>query len=75
MVNSAQINISAGHPGSLKLNSWHQSGHTSSTGLRWKNLIEVGELPMQLLGALELSSRARVSPNLVPVTFKLGAVV
>jgi CRP-like cAMP-binding protein len=29
----------------------------------------------QLLGALEPASRARIDPHLVPVTFKLGAVV
>jgi CRP-like cAMP-binding protein len=29
----------------------------------------------QLLGALEPASRARIAPHLVPVTFKLGAVV
>src|ERR1700721_2256479 len=29
----------------------------------------------QLLGPLEPSSRARIAPHLVPVTFKLGAVV
>jgi hypothetical protein len=29
----------------------------------------------QLLGAMEPSSRARLAPHLVPVTFKLGAVV
>jgi CRP-like cAMP-binding protein len=75
MVNFARLDVNAGNPDRLKP---HVEGAGWPHGFNWvamENSHRNNVQANQLLGAMEPSSRARLAPHLVPVTFKLGAVV